>query len=257
MREHNRRAWDREVEHANPWTLPVEPHIVAAAREGRWSILLTNKTPAPRSWFPARLDGVRVLALAAGGGQQAPILAAAGARVTVFDNSPRQLAQDALVAKREGLSIAIEEGDMADLSRFADGSFDLVVNPASVLFIPDVLPVWRECHRVLRPGGELLSGFLNPVTYVFDRAREADGELVATHKLPYADTQLPAKTREQLFGDAPLEFSHTLTTLLGGQMRAGFVLVDMYEDHYRDGTPLDALFPPLLATRARKPERPS
>jgi len=30
--------------------------------------------------------------LASGGGQQGPVLAAAGAHVTVFDNSPRQLA---------------------------------------------------------------------------------------------------------------------------------------------------------------------
>jgi ubiquinone/menaquinone biosynthesis C-methylase UbiE len=50
---------------------------------------------------------------------------------------------------------------MADLSAFDDDSFALVYNQPSTLFVPDVAPVWRECYRVLRPGGVLLAGFMN------------------------------------------------------------------------------------------------
>lgn len=252
---HNRDAWDREVAHQNPWTLPATPAEVAAAREGRLLVKLTNTRHVPRDWFPADLHGVRILALASGGGQQAPLLAAAGAAVTVLDASPRQLDHDRAVARREGLQLRIEEGDMADLTRFPDASFDLVLNPASTLFIPDVRPVWREAHRVLVPGGTLLAGLLNPATYLFDREAEADGVLLAKHALPYRDTDLPKKERERLYGDAPLEFSHTLETLLGGQLDAGFHLVALYEDRYGDGSPLDRLMPALLATRAVK-QRP-
>ena len=39
----------------------------------------------PADWF-GDLAGAPVLCLASGGGQQGPLLAAAGARVTVFDN---------------------------------------------------------------------------------------------------------------------------------------------------------------------------
>ena len=81
-----------------------------------------------------------MLCLASGGGQQGPILAAAGANVTVFDNSPRQLAQDRLVADREGLAIETVLGDMADLSAFPDARFDLIVHPVSNVFVPDVRP---------------------------------------------------------------------------------------------------------------------
>ena len=126
IRAYNREAWNRQVAEGNPWTIPVSSEAVAAARRGEWSIVLTPSIPVPRAWFPL-LDGADVLCLASGGGQQGPILAAAGAQVTVFDNSPRQLARDREVAEREGLGIRTVEGDMADLSAFADASFDLIV----------------------------------------------------------------------------------------------------------------------------------
>ena len=95
---HNRSAWDREVDSGNEWTVPVGPEIIAAARAGTWSVVLIGYDPVPRDWFGDSLAGADVLCLASGGGQQAPVLAAAGATVTVLDNSPRQLAQDRMVA---------------------------------------------------------------------------------------------------------------------------------------------------------------
>ncbi|MGB5060478.1 MAG: hypothetical protein WBO48_17395, partial [Candidatus Promineifilaceae bacterium] len=88
IRAYNREAWNRAVSQGNIWTLPVSPEAIAQARQGEWRILLTETKPTPRHWFPADLTGVDVLCLASGGGQQGPILAAAGANVTVFDNSP-------------------------------------------------------------------------------------------------------------------------------------------------------------------------
>src|SRR5512140_2410658 len=145
--EHNRRAWDREVEQGNPWTVPVGPGEIAAARKGDWNIVLTPTKPVPHAWLP-ELPGKRLLCLASGGGQQGPVLAAAGAHVTVLDNSPRQLDRDRMVADREGLDIKTVEGDMADLHMFADGSFDYIVHPVSNVFAPDVLAVWHEAYRV-------------------------------------------------------------------------------------------------------------
>src|SRR3954469_7346637 len=165
---HNRVAWDRQGDQGNEWSRPISADTVARARAGDWSVVLIGYRPADRSWFPADLSGVEVLCLASGGGQQGPRLAAAGARVTVLDNSPRQLEQDELVARRDNLPLRTVLGDMRDLSAFADCSFDLVFNPVSNLFIPDLAPVWRECFRVLRPAGLLLTGFLNPDLYIFD-----------------------------------------------------------------------------------------
>jgi SAM-dependent methyltransferase len=171
---HNRAAWNQKVEQQDRWTRPVTEDVIDRARRVEFELLLTPTKPVPMSWFP-ELKGTRTLCLASGGGQQGPSLAASGAVVTVFDNSPKQLSQDRFVAEREGLAIETVEGDMTNLFVFAAESFDLIVHPCSNCFVPDVRPVWRECARVLRRGGVLLAGFANPVRYLFDGERMQNG----------------------------------------------------------------------------------
>ena len=250
---YNRDAWNKAVETGSEWTIPVSPATIAAARQGEWQIVLTPTKPIPRDWFPP-LVGVKVLGLASGGGQQGPILTAAGAQVTIFDNSPQQLAQDRYVAEREGFTIETIQGDMADLSVFGDASFDLIVHPCSNLFVPAVRPVWQECFRVLRPGGVLLSGFCNPINYIFDQKLADEDILEIRHHLPYSDlTSLTLEERQQYVkDDQPLEFSHTLDDQIGGQLEAGFVLTGFYEDRW-EGRLLDTYMPTFMATRALKP----
>jgi SAM-dependent methyltransferase len=252
---HNRSAWDREVDAANEWTVPVDTEVIAAARAGTWSVVLIGYDPVPRDWFGDNLAGADVLCLASGGGQQGPVLAAAGATVTVLDNSPRQLAQDRLVADRDGLELTTVLADMRDLSVFADESFDLVFHPVSNLFCPDLAPVWRECFRVLRPGGRLLAGFMNPDVFIFDAdASDNRGELIVRHALPYCDlTHLNTDERERLWGlDAPVEYSHSLTEQIGGQLDAGFVITGFRERPHHAGPTADYM-PGYFATRAVKP----
>ena len=252
---HNREAWDRAVAEGNRWTVPVTPEVIAGARRGRWQIVLTPTVPVPRRWF-GELAGASVLCLASGGGQQGPVLAAAGARVTVLDASPAQLARDREVAAREGLELTVVEGDMADLSRFADGAFDLVVHPVSNCFVADVRPVWREAARVLRVGGALLAGVTNPVLYLFDDAEaEATGVLTVRYRIPYSDLeQWPAeRIAAARAAGQPFEFGHSLADQLGGQLAAGLVLTDLYEDQLDGDHPLSRHIPSFLATRAVKP----
>ena len=256
IREHNRIAWDKQVEWGNPWTIPAGPDTIAAARRGQWEILLTPTKPVPRVWFP-ELRGCDLLCLASGGGQQGPILAAAGANVTVLDNSPRQLAQDRLVAERDSLKVVTIEGDMRDLSMFAGGCFDLIVHPVSNVFIPDARPVWAEAFRVLRRGGALLAGFNNPVTYMFDFELYGQGILQVKHALPYSDAEMMSEEeqRRRLEEGEPLEFSHTLEEQIGGQIEAGFLIAGFYEDAYgeKDNDPLSKYMPTFIATWAIKP----
>jgi SAM-dependent methyltransferase len=251
---YNRAAWDREVDNDNEWTRPSSPEVIARARGGDWSVVLIGYQPVPRDWFPAGLAGTAVLCLASGGGQQGPVLAAAGATVTVFDNSPRQLSRDQEVAAREELAIRTVLGDMRDLSVFPDASFDIVFNPVSNVFCPDLAPVWRDSFRVLRPGGALLAGFMNPDIFIFDVAALDDrGELVVRHRLPFTTLDLSDAERLASYGTGPIEYSHSLTGQIGGQLDAGFTLTHLVEaPHHADATA--RYLPGYFATRAIKPE---
>ena len=186
--DYNRRAWDAQVAAGNQWTVPVSAEEVARARKGEVSVVLTPHEPGPAAWL-GDLRGKRVLGLASGGGQQMPLFAAAGAQVTVLDNSPAQLERDAQVAAREGLTLRTELGDMRDLSRFADGSFDLVFHPCSNTFVPDVNPVWREAARVLVPGGELLSGLVNPIVFMVPVEPPKQGPIPLLHGIPHDEAR--------------------------------------------------------------------
>ena len=252
---HNRAAWDREVARGNEWTRPVGPEVVARARDGDWSVVLIGYQPTPRDWFPADLRGTAVLCLASGGGQQGPVLAAAGADVTVFDNSPAQLARDEEVAVREGLVLRTVLGDMRDLSAFPDASFDVVFNPVSNVFCPELGPVWRESFRVLRPGGVLMSGFLNPDIFIFDLAAlDEREEFVVRHKIPFTTLDLSEDERARVYEGGAIEYSHTLTEQIGGQLSAGFLLTHLAEaPHHADLTA--RYMPGYIATRAIKPAR--
>ncbi|HEY1050448.1 MAG TPA: class I SAM-dependent methyltransferase, partial [Prosthecobacter sp.] len=183
---YNRAAWNQQSkEGTSPWCRPVSTEEICAARKGRWSLMLTPNKTVPSAWL-GDVVGKKVLCLASGGGQQAPLLAAAGAVVTSFDNSEEQLAKDRLVADRDGLTLHTVRGDMADLSAVGDGSFDLIFHAVSNVFAENIAPVWRECHRVLRPGGRLVAGFMNPLHFLFDHEEaEQSGVLEVRHSLPY------------------------------------------------------------------------
>ncbi len=254
--QYNREAWNRQSTSGDSrWCEPVDAATIAAARTDNWQLILTPTLTVPRDWF-GDLGEARVLCLASGGGQQAPVLAAAGARVTSFDASDEQLAKDQLVADREGLAIRLERGDMADLSRFADDSFDLIFHPVANVFAQSIRPVWQECYRVLASGGRLLSGFMNPCFFLFDHEDiEQGGPLVARFRLPFADINDlddAAKQARIAAGEA-MEFSHSLDDQLGGQLEAGFLIAGFYEDRWEDeATPLNGYMPTSMATLAIK-----
>ena len=251
--EFNQRAWDNIATSPSRWFTPVDAQQVERARKGDFQIRLTGTKPVPSTWIP-QVAGKSILCLAAGGGHQGPILAAAGANVTVYDISEEQLNLDRKVAKQNNLSLKTIEGDVIDSGKQADSSFDLVVNPCSLNFVPNVLPVWRETFRVMRPGGRMMSGMIDPVNYLFDARAMAKGEFVVRHKIPYSDLDLPAEERAETLGpERPIDFGHTLTDLIAGQLKAGFLIEDFFQDRWGGGDPLSKMIDVFIATLSRKP----
>jgi SAM-dependent methyltransferase len=164
------------------------------------------------------------------------------------------LEKDREVAEREGLTLALEQGDMRDLSRFPDEWFSLIFHPTSNCFVDDILAVWRESYRVLKQGGILLSGFCNPVTFIFDLKEWDDHKnLVVRYKIPYSDLQqLPKEELDaRINAKETLEFGHSLEDQIGGQIAAGFSIQGFYEDS-SGGDLLDSYLNTFIATKAIK-----
>lgn len=250
----NEKAWDKQVENNTKYTQAVSQEVIKKAKNGDWSVIITYHKPIPRNWFPKNLDGVDILCLASGGGQQAPILAAAGANVTVVDISDKQLEQDRMIAERDNLAITIKKADMTDLSIFSDESFDMIINPVSNLFIKDLDPFWKETSRVLKVGGTLITGFTNLILFIFDDEEDMKGNLIVKNKIPYSTLHnlSELEVKELIQSDQTIEFGHTLESQIQGQFNHGFMMNGFYEDNFNGNRPLDDYLKCFIVTKSIK-----
>lgn len=245
--EINAKVIDTWVASGWEWSVPIDHDTFVRAQAGDWSVVLTPLKPVPPDWF-GPLNGARVLGLASGGGQQMPIFCALGAQCTVLDYSEQQLAQEQAVAQREGYRIETVRADMTQPLPFANAQFDLIFHPVSNCYVEEVEPIWRECYRVLKPGGLLLAGLDNGFNYLFDEAEER-----VVRKLPHNPLHDPELYAESLQKDWGLQFSHTIEEQIGGQLRAGFQLTDIYHDTNGSGHLQQHNAPCFYATRSLKP----
>ena len=254
---HNRRAWNRLSGPHCPWSIPADDDRIAAARRGEFEITVAGPRAVPREWL-GEPSGQSVLCLGAGGGQQAPVLAAAGYCVTLLDISDAQLALDREVCTRHALDVRIEQGTMTDLSRFDSSSFDLIVNPVSNPYISDVRQAWREAARVLAPGGRLIAGSINPLLYLFEENEGEDGKgLTVVHRLPYVESESLDEHDLALAvqGEMVFTWSHSLEDIIQGQIDAGLIIAGLYESKRTDtrAPSINRYAPTYIVTMAEKP----
>lgn len=242
----NAKTIDRWIEEGWEWGVPISHEEFVKALNGEWEVVLTPTKPVPKAWF-GELKGKRLLGLASGGGQQMPIFTALGAVCTVLDYSDKQLESERLVAERENYQIEIVKADMTKPMPFADESFDIIFHPVSNCYVREVEPIWRECFRVLKKGGVLLSGLDNGMNFLF-----GEDETRVVNSLPFDPIADPEKRRQLEADDCGMQFSHTLEEQLGGQLRAGFTLTDLYEDTNGQGFLHEMNIPCFIATRAVK-----
>ena len=246
--EVNAQTIDRWVREGWEWGVPVSHQAYLDAVAGNWDVVLTPIKPVPKAWF-GDLKGKRVLGLASGGGQQMPIFAALGAVCTVLDYSPAQLESERMVSQREGYDIRIIRADMAKPLPFDDNAFDLIFHPVSNCYVREVRPIFRECFRVLKPGGVLLGGYDMGINFLVDEKEER-----IVNSLPFDPIANPALMAELQQSDSGVQFSHTLEDQVGGQLAAGFQITDLYEDTNGYGRLHDMGIPTFAAIRAVKPK---
>ncbi len=228
------------------WGRPIDHETFLRAKNGDWAIKLTPTKPVPKAWFPD-LAGAKVLGLACGGGQQMPVLTALGAQCTVLDYSEKQLEAEAMLSQREGYDIELIRADMSKPLPLADESFDMIFHPVSNSYVEDVMHIWAECNRVLKPGGVLLCGLDNGINYIFD----AD-QAVVKNSLPFNPLKDETLYRQSITNNWGIQFSHTIEEQIGGQLQAGFMLCDVYGDTNGDGNLHEHNIVTFWATKAIK-----
>lgn len=242
----NAKTIDRWVDEGWQWGKPISHENYLKALAGDWQVFLTPTKPVPKSWLGS-LKGKKILGLASGGAQQMPVFVSQGALCTVFDYSLKQLESEKMVSEREGYQIEIVRGDMSKPLPFEDEYFDMIFHPVSNCYVKEVEPIWKECFRVLKEGGELLSGTDHFVNYLVDE----DETMIINH-LPFDPLTDENQRRQLEETDSGYQFSHTLEEQIGGQLKAGFTLVDLYEDTNGEGRLHELNVPTMLAMRSRK-----
>lgn len=249
-RQHNRAAWNRLAEQQNRLARP--------AREQDFANPLAAIDA--RGWLGPDITGKSVLCLAAGGGRQGPIYAAAGAIVTVVDISPTMLALDQQVAKDRGMSLRTIETSMDDLSMLGDATFDIVTHPVSTCYVPDVRPVYAEVARVLRAGGLYISQHKQPISMQTSLKPISGTDSYGVQYSAYRTEPLPvSKTPNLVREPGTLEYIHRYEMLIGEMCRAGLVIEDLTEPFHADADSQPGSFehrsqfaPPYIRIKARR-----
>lgn len=242
----NKETIDRWVEEGWEWGKPISHEDYVKAKNGEWKVFLTPTVAVPKDWF-GDLKGKKILGLASGGGQQMPIFQALGADCTVLDYSSKQIESELKISERESYQIQAIEGDMTKRLPFEDKSFDLVFHPVSNCYVADVYHVFNEAYRVLKKGGLFLAGLNNEINYIVDQDEK---EIV--FKMPFnplKDEKARAYMEQE---DGGMQFSHNMTEQIGGQLKAGFTLLDLYEDTNGFGRLHDLNIKSYIVTKAVK-----
>lgn len=196
--------------------------------------------PDDINWiYPKKLfkevEGKKVLCLASGGGQQSVVFSLLGADVTVCDISISQLELDKKAASHYGYKIKIINSDMRDLRLLDSNSFDIVYQPVSICFVPDIIKVYLEVYRVLRNNGIYSVSHCNPSTYPVWFYGEKNGWDGIGYRItePYVcgEIRIDENGNENMTkGNGIGEFRHSLSDIFNKLIEIGFIIEGVFED---------------------------
>ncbi|MFH5803380.1 class I SAM-dependent methyltransferase [Alienimonas sp. DA493] len=230
----NAAAWDRLAREGSGFARVATDEQIADPRG----------TLDSRGWLPAELEGKRVLCLGAGGGWQSVLYAALGCRTTVVDLSEAMLDLDRREAARRGFGSLITpvRADMSALPDDLPGApFDVVHQPVSACYVPDLSAVYAGVARLLRPDGLYIVQHKQPASLqCFGPLPDGGyrlgaeyhrGEGTGNRRLPDPDPHTAAAGLREA---GCVEYLHTWRQLIGDLCGAGFVIEDLTEPYHAD-----------------------
>jgi 2-polyprenyl-3-methyl-5-hydroxy-6-metoxy-1,4-benzoquinol methylase len=252
---HNKKAWNLAAEQSLKWSVPCDRESIEKAKSGNFNIKLTATKYLPESWLE-NIKNKNILLVAGGGGQQAPILAAAGANVTLLDISDKQVELDRRVCSEFNLQVVFKIGSYTDMNAFQDETFDYIVNPVSNCFFKDLDVFWENASKLIKKNGSVLVGFINPVTFQFDFEKANLGEFVLKYPQPFSDLESLSDEEKRRFmrEETPIEFGHSLSDQLGLPLRHGFSVTGFFEDGWgsEPDRPIENFMPQFIAAKFTK-----
>nr|AGC72078.1 conserved hypothetical protein-putative SAM-dependent methyltransferase [uncultured bacterium A1Q1_fos_291] len=251
-RDANRQAWNQLADSGSLFAR------VATDEECRAPLRVLDG----RGWLPESVAGLNVLCLASGGGWQSILYAAAGANVTVVDLSESMLKLDAREARRRRFQVQTVQASMDDLSMFAEQSFDIVHQPVSTCYVPDLKPMYAGIARVLRNHGLYISQHKQPISLQISHRNERQQFVIGTEY--YHEGPLPQQQDHSYRESGATEYLHRLEQIVGDLCLAGFAIEDLREPKRADYNVDVSHFgyrgrfvPPYVRMKARRVARPA
>jgi ubiquinone/menaquinone biosynthesis C-methylase UbiE len=201
----------------------------------------------------------RALVLGCGGGQDVVALDKMGALAVGIDSSAEQLTYAKRHATKHAAdNAAFVEGDVRDLSRFDDESFDVAISIHALDYVDDVDAALAEANRVLRPGSALAIAVKHPYDVRIDGEGGPPYRVWTSYWTREHDEEWPFKAAKATFR----RYLRTMSDWTDAISSAGFTIEKIIEPDESampkaEGDVLDdrwmSLMPYTLIMKARKP----
>jgi SAM-dependent methyltransferase len=229
---------------------------IAARRGGAADVDIVTYAPGIPTEAELRLcgdvNGKRLLDLGSGSGENAIAFAKHGAHVIALDRSQAQLALAKKLADAAEARVEWHEGDAADLAFLRADSIDVAFAAGVLGEIEDVDRLFRQVHRVMRPGAPFVFSMEHPMALAVGREGAAPGAL------PLGSLEV----RRSYFDPQPVEVTHederirvfprTIADVFASLHRAGYRVDVLLEPEPVQSTDPGPQIPGVVVWRARK-----
>ncbi|HJD76152.1 MAG TPA: class I SAM-dependent methyltransferase [Bacteroides reticulotermitis] len=171
--------------------------------------------------------GKRVLDLGCGYGWHCMYAAQQGASAVLgLDLSERMI--DEAIQRNTFNHVAYKVLGMEDYD-FPSNSYDVVISSLALHYVEDLMPVFTNINRTLTRGGSFIFSIEHPI-FTAHGSQEwlYDDERNAIH-WPVDRYFIEGKRVANFLGEEIVKYHHTLTSILQGLLKAGFIIKEVIE----------------------------
>jgi len=198
------------------------------------------------------VSGKRVLDLGCGSGENAVAFARHGAHVIAIDRSLSHLHIARKLAEEAEVRVEWHESDVADLAFLRADSIDVAFAAGVLGEVEDLDRVFRQVHRVLRPGAPFVFSCDHPMALAVGRDGAAPGAL-PLGTLEVRRSYFDPRPAEVIRADERITvFPRTIADTFASLHRAGYRVDVLLEPEPTQSSDPGPDVPTVIVWRARK-----